>query len=167
MVGDAATLAVTGSTGDLGGRVARRLAERGVAQRLIVRAPARAPVLDDAELALAPSYGASEEMRRALAGARTLFLVSGREAPERVGEHGIAIDAAKEAGVERIVYVSTADAAADAGACLDRDSRATEEAIRASGLAATILRPAPGLDLVEAAVEALTAEPAGEVATAG
>jgi NAD(P)H dehydrogenase (quinone) len=29
--------AVTGATGELGGRVARRLADRGIAQRLLVR----------------------------------------------------------------------------------------------------------------------------------
>ena len=38
-----ATLAVTGVTGGLGGRVARRLADRGVAQRVVARDPARAP----------------------------------------------------------------------------------------------------------------------------
>jgi uncharacterized protein YbjT (DUF2867 family) len=36
-------IAVTGATGELGGRVARRLAERGVRQRLIVRDASRAP----------------------------------------------------------------------------------------------------------------------------
>ena len=38
-------IADTGVTGGLGGRVARRLAERGVAQRLVARDPGRAPAL--------------------------------------------------------------------------------------------------------------------------
>ena len=38
-------IAVTGATGWLGGRVARRLAKRGVGQRLVVRDPGRAPEL--------------------------------------------------------------------------------------------------------------------------
>jgi NAD(P)H dehydrogenase (quinone) len=38
-------IAVTGATGVVGGRVARRLADLGVAQRLVVRDPARAPDL--------------------------------------------------------------------------------------------------------------------------
>jgi uncharacterized protein YbjT (DUF2867 family) len=37
------TIAVTGATGDLGGRVARELAARGVEQRLVVRDPTAAP----------------------------------------------------------------------------------------------------------------------------
>jgi uncharacterized protein YbjT (DUF2867 family) len=37
-------IAVTGATGNLGGRVAAQLSERGVPIRMIVRDPARAPV---------------------------------------------------------------------------------------------------------------------------
>jgi NAD(P)H dehydrogenase (quinone) len=51
----AATLAITGSTGELGARVARRLAARGVEQRLIVRDAGRAPELEGAEVAVASS----------------------------------------------------------------------------------------------------------------
>ena len=40
-----AKLAVTGSTGEVGGRVAARLAKLGVEQRLVVRDPERAPML--------------------------------------------------------------------------------------------------------------------------
>ncbi|MFD0597647.1 NmrA family NAD(P)-binding protein [Catellatospora coxensis] len=38
-----ATIAVTGATGRLGARVAHRLAEAGLPQRLVVRDPSRAP----------------------------------------------------------------------------------------------------------------------------
>jgi len=38
-------IAVTGATGELGGRVAARLAKLGIAQRLVVRDPKRAPRL--------------------------------------------------------------------------------------------------------------------------
>lgn len=43
-------IAVTGATGQLGGRVARRLAADGATQRLIVRDVHRAPRLAGAEL---------------------------------------------------------------------------------------------------------------------
>lgn len=46
-------IAVTGSTGALGGRVATRLAAAGVRQRLVVRDPARAPDLPNVEIAQA------------------------------------------------------------------------------------------------------------------
>ena len=38
-------IAVTGATGQLGGRIARRLASAAVPQRLLVRDPTRAPEL--------------------------------------------------------------------------------------------------------------------------
>ena len=76
------TLAVTGSTGRLGGRVARRLASAGVRQRLVVRNPAGAPRLTGTEIAAA-EYGDSDASRQALAGVQTLFMVSGAETPER------------------------------------------------------------------------------------
>lgn len=46
-------LGITGSTGHLGGRIARRLADRGVGQRLLVRDPSRAPELPDTTVARA------------------------------------------------------------------------------------------------------------------
>jgi NAD(P)H dehydrogenase (quinone) len=58
-------IAVTGATGELGGRVARRLAERGVSQRLIVRDPSKAPELEGAEVARASNYEARDEMEAA------------------------------------------------------------------------------------------------------
>ncbi|MFY1832312.1 NmrA family NAD(P)-binding protein, partial [Myxococcus fulvus] len=47
------SIAVTGCTGKLGGRVARQLAEKGVPQRLIVRDEKRAPQLAGAEVRVA------------------------------------------------------------------------------------------------------------------
>jgi uncharacterized protein YbjT (DUF2867 family) len=58
-------IAVTGATGALGGQVARLLADRGAAQRLIVRDPARAPELPGAEMAVAAGYSDTEEHVRA------------------------------------------------------------------------------------------------------
>src|SRR5215207_11775896 len=98
-------IAVTGVTGGLGGRVARRLAERGVAQRLVVRDPGRAPALDGAEVAPG-SYDDPDGLRRAFQGARTLFMVSASEDPDRLALHGNVVDAAADAGVERVVYTS-------------------------------------------------------------
>lgn len=98
--------AVTGASGAVGGRVARRLARTGVPVRLLGRDPARLPDVPGADHAPAAPYGDGEAMRRALDGAHTLFLVSAHESPHRVREHTTAIDAAVAVGVERIVYVS-------------------------------------------------------------
>jgi NAD(P)H dehydrogenase (quinone) len=134
-----ADIAVTGATGGLGGRVARRLAARGLAQRLVVRDPARAPDLDGAEV-VAGAYHDGEAMRRAFDGARTVFLVSAAEAADRLDQHRTAVDAAVAAGVERVVYTSFVNAAADATFTLVRDHFHTEEHLRATGLGAVMLR---------------------------
>ena len=123
------TIAVTGATGELGGRVARELSARGVLQRLIVRDPARAPQLPGADVAVA-SYEDCEAMARALDGASTLFLVSGHEEPDRISLHRKAIEGARLAGVERIVYTSFMGAAPHATFPYARDHGATEQAIR-------------------------------------
>jgi NAD(P)H dehydrogenase (quinone) len=157
-------LAITGSTGELGGRVARRLAERSVPQRLIVRDPDRAPRLEGAEIAVASRYGAEAEMRAALRGTETLYLVSGREDPDRLEQHLTVVRAASAAGVARIVYVSIVGAASDHTFTLARHHWATERAIRETGLAHTFLRSQIYLDFMPffAGSERLIRGPAGD-----
>jgi NAD(P)H dehydrogenase (quinone) len=144
----ASMIAVTGSTGELGGRVARRLSERGFAQRLIVRDAAKAPVLPNAEVRIASDYGATNEMRAALEGAKTLYLVSGRESQNRLDQHKSAIDAALAAGVNRIVYTSFLNAAADNTFVLGRHHYFTEQHIRDSGVAFAFQRQSLYLDFM-------------------
>lgn len=132
-------LAVTGSTGAVGGRVARALAERGVSQRLLVRTPAKAPALDGAVVAQC-SYADRAASLDALRGSATLFMVSGAEAADRLDQHRRFVDAAAEAGVQHVVYTSFHGAAPDCTFTLGRDHFATEEHIRASGMSWTFLR---------------------------
>jgi NAD(P)H dehydrogenase (quinone) len=141
-----ATLAITGATGGLGGRVARRLADRGVAQRLVVRDPARAPELAGAEVAQAV-YGDGESVRRALDGVDTLLLVSGSEAFDRVRLHTGTVDAAVAAGVRRIVYTSFLACSPDATFTFARDHWHTEEHLRQTGVRHTFLRDSLYLDV--------------------
>src|SRR5437588_11188092 len=144
------TLAVTGATGHVGGRVARLLSAAGVPQRLLVRDPARAPVLDRVTVARA-EYG--DPAPEALAGIETLFMVSAAESADRVDRHRAFIDAAVAAGVGRIVYLSFYAAAPDGTFTLARDHWATEERIRATGLAFTFLRDHIYLDFYPYMVE--------------
>lgn len=130
MAGPAA--GVTGATGRVGGGVARRLAEAGVSQRMIVGDPDRAPRLPRAEVAGA-EFGDAEAARAALMGIRTLFMVSAGETDDRVAQHRAFIDAAVVTGVERVVYLSLVGARADATFTLARHHWATEEHIRESG----------------------------------
>ncbi len=132
-------LAVTGSTGALGGLVASGLAARGVAQRLLVRTPAKAPALDGA-VVLPCSYGDRESAMTALEGVETLLMVSASETADRLDQHRTFVDAAVRAGVRHVVYTSFVGASADCTFTLGRDHWATEEHLRASGLTHTFLR---------------------------
>ncbi|MGI5481712.1 SDR family oxidoreductase [Streptomyces lavendofoliae] len=133
-------IAVTGASGRVGGRVARRLAEQGVKTRLLGRDPARLPELPGAVKAAPAAYGDGEAMRRALDGADTLFLVSAHEGPDRIQDHRTAVDAALAAGVGRIVYLSFLGAAPQATFTFARDHWHTERYIEARDVAHTFLR---------------------------
>ncbi len=148
----------------MGGRVAVRLAAAGARQRLVVRDPTRAPSLDGAEVRQASGYAAGEEMRRALEGADTLFLIPAAEAPDRVEQHRTAVDAAVAAGVRRLVYLSFVAAAPDTTFTLGRDHWHTEEHIRATGLPWTFLRMNLYLDFIPSMVlpDGLIRGPAGD-----
>jgi NAD(P)H dehydrogenase (quinone) len=139
MIATQTALAVTGSTGRLGSRVATRLSQLGVDHRLVVRDPAKAPALPGTHIA-ACDYGDRAAARTALTGAQTVFMVSAAETPDRVQQHLTFIDAAVAAGVERIVYVSFFGASATATFTLARDHWTTEEHLRSVGVAHTILR---------------------------
>ena len=140
------SIAVTGATGALGGRVAARLAAAGVEQRLVVRDADRAPSLPGADVAEA-SYEDTEAMRRAMAGVETVFLVPVGEMQGRVRVHTAAVDAIVAAGVRRIVYASFLRAAPDATFTFARDHYATEQHIRGTGAEFTFLRESLYLDL--------------------
>ena len=131
------TIAVTGVTGRVGGRVAHALSGQGVPVRLLVRDPRRAPELDGATVRVAV-YG--RDCAPALEGVATLLMVSGSENLRRVAEHRAFIDDAAEAGVEHVVYTSFVGAGPDAAFLLARDHGDTEEALRASGMRWTMLR---------------------------
>jgi NAD(P)H dehydrogenase (quinone) len=157
-------IGVTGSTGVVGGAVARGLAPRGQPIRLIVRDASRAPQLPGAEVATA-TYGDGVAMRAALVGVHTLFLVSASEDANRVALHTSAVDAAVAAGVERVVYTSFCRAAEDATFTFARDHWQTEQYIRGSGLRFVFLRDNLYLDsLVDRFIspEGLIAGPAGD-----
>jgi NAD(P)H dehydrogenase (quinone) len=173
-------LAISGASGELGRRVASRLAALGVSQRLIVRNSAMTPLLPGTQEVEASSYGDASAMFRALTGVHTLFLISARDrfgvahlsaknhtAPppyDRLRQHRIAIDAAVAAGVLHIVYLSVINAASDATFILAHDHFYTEQYIRASGMRFTFLRACLYTDNVPQCVSAdgVIRAPAGE-----
>jgi NAD(P)H dehydrogenase (quinone) len=140
------TLAITGSTGQLGGPVARMLADLG--PRLVVRDPSRAPVLAGCAVASA-AYDDRAAAVAALTGIDVLFMVSAAESATRREQHRTFIAAAAaEAGVGHLVYTSFSGASPDAAFTLGRDHHDAELAIAESGVAHTILRDNFYLDVL-------------------
>ena len=140
-------IGITGSTGRLGGRIARLLADAGVEQRLLVRDPDRAPELDGA----APrqmSYGDEAKAEAACNGLDLVLMVSASETADRLRHHKAFVDAVARAGVRHLVYVSFYGAAADSTFTLARDHHHTEEHIKSSGLEWTFLRDNLYLDFI-------------------
>ena len=133
-------LGATGATGEVGGRLARRLAARGADQRLIVRDPSRAPDISGADVAVIGGYDDPAGMREAFAGLDVLFLASAKEDENRLDLHHAAVDAAADAGVGRVVYLSFLGAAPDTTFTFGRDHFHTEERIKAAGLNHTFSR---------------------------
>jgi uncharacterized protein YbjT (DUF2867 family) len=137
------TLALTGSTGHVGGLVAHRLAD--LAPVLLVRDPSRAPSIAGSEVRVASYDDAAVD---ALAGVDTLFMVSAAEAVDRRAQHRAFIAAAGRAGVGHIVYTSFSAASPDADFTLGRDHADAEAAIRGSGMSFTLLRDNFYLDIL-------------------
>ena len=138
-MGGTPPLGVTGASGNLGGRIARLLADAGVEQRLVLRDPSRAPELPGTRVARA-TYADRDAVRRALDGLDVVLMVSAAESEHRLEEHRAFVDAAAEAGVRHLVYISFYGASPDATFLLARDHYATEQHIEASGMAWTHLR---------------------------
>ncbi|NTX41138.1 SDR family oxidoreductase [Myxococcus sp. CA033] len=140
-------IAVTGCTGRLGGRIARRLSAQGVAQRLIVRDAKRAPSLPGAEVHVA-TYRNRDALARALEGVRTALFVSAKEAPTRLEEHFAFIETAAAVGVETLVYTSFYGAAPNATFTFARDHWATEQRLREQRFSSVMLRDNLYLDFL-------------------
>jgi NAD(P)H dehydrogenase (quinone) len=155
-------LAITGSTGHLGGLVARELVEHGVPVRLLARNPERAPVLPGA-VAVTSAYQNSEQTRGALEGIEVLFMVSASESADRLALHHAFVDAAAAAGVRHVVYTSFVGAAPNATFTLARDHWATEQHIIGTGLDHTFLRDNFYIDFLPTIVgeDAVIRGPAG------
>lgn len=157
------TTAVTGSTGALGGLVARLLAEDlRTDLRLVVRDASRAPDYDtDVRIC---TYADLDASTAALRGVDTLFMVSASESADRRQQHRTFVRAAADAGVRHVVYTSFAGAAPDATFTLGRDHADAEAAIRESGMAFTLLRDNFYLDVLPwfADAEGVIRGPAGD-----
>lgn len=169
------SVVVTGATGPFGRHVVESLVAGGFPVDQIVAAGRRTELLADLPdqvRAVRIDYGQPETLTAAFEGADTVVLVSGSEVGQRVTQHRNVIDAAKAAGVRRIVYTSAPHVDTSA-LVLAPEHKATEEALRASGLTWTILRNnwytenyLPTLEQARATGEVVASAGDGRVASA-
>ena len=126
---------VTGATGNIGSALVRELHACGAGPlRGLTRDAARATFPDGVE-AVEGDFGVPESWERALDGVRSLFLVS------RLGPDAQLIEAARLAGVEHVVLVSSITVQTHPHLGPAAENLAVERLLKDSSMAWTILRP--------------------------
>ncbi|MGR5252949.1 SDR family oxidoreductase [Vibrio astriarenae] len=129
-------IAVTAASGQLGSAIVKAAVNLLSKDNVIAlaRTPDKAQHLG-VEVRLG-DYNEPETMAESLKGVHSLLLVSGMDAPEkRIGQHRNVIEAAKQAGVKKIVYTSVQGAEENtAFSPVIQSNRQTEQDVRESGL---------------------------------
>jgi uncharacterized protein YbjT (DUF2867 family) len=151
------TVLVTGATGTVGAHVVRALRDRGVPARAFVRDRDRAAqrLGEDAELAVG-DFADRRSLERALEGVEALFLACAN-VPAQVEHERAAIDAARAAGVNRLVKLSGPSAAIDSPLLFERWHGEIERHLRGSGVPFVLLRPGPFMTNLLAFAETVAA----------
>jgi NAD(P)H dehydrogenase (quinone) len=148
------TVAVTGASGKLGRLVAEGLLDALAPQDvvLITRSPdALADLAARGADVRRGDFDDPASLGAAFAGVDRLLLISLDAIGARVAQHSAAIRAAADGGVRHIAYTSVGNPSDDNPAVVAAEHRATEEAMRASGVAWTFLRNGIYADLQVAA----------------
>lgn len=130
------TIAVTAVSGQLGSTIAKSLLARKPDVPIIGLARSPGKVQLQGIEVRAGEYADANGMKAALAGVDTLLMISLNTPPDiRTGQHQTAINAAKDAGVKRIVYTSVQGAKeGTAFSPVIQSNRQTEADLKASGM---------------------------------
>ncbi|WP_437964482.1 NmrA/HSCARG family protein [Sorangium sp. So ce260] len=134
------TILVTGATGTVGRQVVEQLAKRGADVRALVRDPAKANFPAGVAVAQGDLLDV-DSLRSAFSGVSTLFLLNA-VVPDEFTQALIALNVAREAGVERLVYLSVIHSDLYVNVPHFAGKFAVERMIEQMGYSATILRPA-------------------------
>ena len=138
------TILVTGATGRVGRQVVDQLVKRGADVRALVRDPSKANFPASVNVAQGDMLDL-DSLRRAFVGVRTLFLLNA-VAGDEFTQALIALNVARESGVERVVYLSVMHAERFVNVPHFAVKSGAERMIEQMGFSATILRPAYFMD---------------------
>ncbi|MCJ2139438.1 SDR family oxidoreductase [Methylobacterium sp. E-066] len=138
------TILVTGATGRVGRHVVEQLVQRGADVRVLTRDPTKAAFPASVEVVQGDLLDITA-LRIAMTGIRTLFLlnaVTGDEFTQAI----ITLNIAREAGVDRVVYLSVFEADRAVNVPHFAVKFGAERMLQAMDFNATILRPSYFID---------------------
>lgn len=138
------TILVTGATGNVGRHVVDQLVKRGANVRALVRAPAKADFPAGVDVVQGDLLDV-DALRGAFAGVSTLFLLNA-VVPDEFTQALVALNVAREAGVDRVVYLSVIHSDLYVNVPHFAGKFGVERMIERMGFSATILRPAYFMD---------------------
>lgn len=138
------TILVTGATGRVGRHVVQQLLNRGADVRVLVRDPAKADFPAGVEIAKGDMLDI-DALRSAFKGVSTLFLLNA-VAGDEFTQALVALNIARECGVDRVVYLSVIHADRFVNVPHFAVKSGAERMIEQTGFSATVLRPAYFID---------------------
>jgi uncharacterized protein YbjT (DUF2867 family) len=134
------TILVTGATGQVGRDVVSHLVQRGASVRAFVRDPSTAQLPPGVDLAKGDLLDV-DALRAAFQGVSTLFLLNA-VTPDEYTQAVVTLNVAREAGIERIVYLSVIHSDRYVNVPHFAGKYGVERMLETMGMHATILRPA-------------------------
>ncbi|MER8904513.1 NmrA/HSCARG family protein [Mesorhizobium sp. M0772] len=134
------TILVTGATGNIGRQVVEQLAKRGADVRALVRDPSKTSFPAGVSV-VQGDFLDVDSLRKAMSGVSTLFLLNA-VVPDEFTQALIALNVARSAGIERIVYLSVIHADVYVNVPHFAGKFGVERMIEQMDFKATILRPA-------------------------
>jgi len=136
------TYGISGASGHLGRLVTQELLDRGVSADDLVLVTRSPDALAERQNVRFGDWTQPASLAAAFAGVDRLLLISGDDLATRLDGQLAAIDAAKAAGVQRVIYTSAPNPVPDNPFAVGPSHRGTEEAMQASGLGWISLRNA-------------------------
>ncbi|TCU33374.1 SDR family oxidoreductase [Rhizobium azibense] len=134
------TILVTGATGNIGRQVVEHLVKQGADVRAIARDPSKANLPANVSV-VQGDFLDVDSLRNAMSGVSTLFLLNA-VVPDEFTQALIALNVARSAGIERIVYLSVIHADVYVNVPHFAGKFSVERMIEQMNFKATILRPA-------------------------
>lgn len=138
------TILITGATGNIGRQVVQQLVNRGADVRALVRDPSKANFPAGVDVVQGDLLDV-DSLRLAFKGVSTLFLLNA-VVPDEFTQALISLNLAREAGIDRIVYLSVIHSDKYLNVPHFAGKFGVERMLEQMGFGATILRPAYFMD---------------------